>query len=193
MKCYELTYILEDEAYSRLSALAERYQKINGWNEKDMLQFAVSATSKEDIEAKLRFLENQIIQIENENQIKSEKRKYISNKERKKCRKVVNAYMKELDKTDIIVIDAGRYGFVKLQCYKPPYGFDDTTTFINSLLLFNDLWDEWLLTQILTLVKGTPMEEMDYEDIFKHLSEDKQKEFMTKREYFAQKTGIRAD
>ena len=64
MEFYELCYIVEDDAQKRLSELAKRYEKINGWNEKDLLQFAVAATSKGDIEVKLRFLEDCINEIE---------------------------------------------------------------------------------------------------------------------------------
>ena len=38
MKFYEVTYIVEDEENERLSKLAERYGKINGWNEKEISQ-----------------------------------------------------------------------------------------------------------------------------------------------------------
>lgn len=61
MKFYEITYIIDDEQQEKLSALAERYEKINGWNEKEILQFAVTATSKEDMETKLRFMESNIL------------------------------------------------------------------------------------------------------------------------------------
>ena len=64
MEFYELCYIVEEEAQERLSKLAKRYEKINGWNEKDLLQFAVAATSKSDIEVKLRFLEEYITEVE---------------------------------------------------------------------------------------------------------------------------------
>ena len=64
MEFYELCYIVEDDAQKRLSELAKRYEKINGWNEKDLLQFAVAATSKSDIEVKLRFLEEYITEVE---------------------------------------------------------------------------------------------------------------------------------
>ena len=66
MEFYELSYIVEDNAQERLSELAKRYEKINGWNEKDLLQFAVAATSKSDIEVKLRFLEEYITEVEME-------------------------------------------------------------------------------------------------------------------------------
>lgn len=66
MKLYEITYIIDDEQEERLLALENRYKKVNGWNEKEILQFAITATSKYDIETKLRFLENEIIKLEND-------------------------------------------------------------------------------------------------------------------------------
>lgn len=55
---YELTYIVEGSQKERLSELARRFRDINGWNEKQLLQFAVTAMHKEDLDAKLQFLEN---------------------------------------------------------------------------------------------------------------------------------------
>lgn len=194
MKFYEMTYIVEEEQQERLSALAERYEKVNGWNEQEILQFAVTATSKDDIESKLQFLGNEIIKAEKEwqNQEKTpkQKRKYISDEEHEKCKKVVSAYEKELDEIDISVIDAGRFGFVKLIYYKYPYGFDDAVSYTNSFELFLDLWNEWFEAQLLKLTKNTPLAELDYEDMFKSLSKDKQMELMSKREYFAEKAEI---
>ena len=43
MKCFELTFIVEDSQQERLAALAERFGRVNGWGEKDILQFAVAA------------------------------------------------------------------------------------------------------------------------------------------------------
>ena len=195
MKFYEITYIVEDETNERLSKLAERYEKIKGWNEKEILQFAVAATSKTDIEAKLNFLEEQIVPLEEEckKQEKQPDRKkvYISDEEHEKCRKVVNAFAEELDDIEISVVDAGRYGFVKLTYYKFPYGFDDAISFTDSLELFLDLWDEWIEAQLLKITKNTPMAEMDYEEMFKCLPKDIQDKLMAKREYFAEKAEIR--
>ncbi len=61
---------------------------------------------------------------------------YISDEEREKCRKVVNAYTEELDDVDVMVVEAGRYGFLKLLYYRVPYGFDDAVTYTDSLTLF---------------------------------------------------------
>lgn len=65
MEFYELTYIVEDEHQRRLEALAERFKSINGWNERELLQFAVSAMGKNDVEAKIQFLEVKADQLEN--------------------------------------------------------------------------------------------------------------------------------
>lgn len=68
MKFYELTYILEDEQEEKLLVLTERYRRINGWNEKDLLQFAVTALNRLDMDKKLQFLENRINQLEEDNE-----------------------------------------------------------------------------------------------------------------------------
>lgn len=59
-----MTYIVEGDAQERLSELAKRYEKVNGWKEKEILQFAVAATSNTDIELKLQFLEEYIVHLE---------------------------------------------------------------------------------------------------------------------------------
>lgn len=63
-KFYELTYMIEANQEKKLSALAKRFQKVNGWNEKEMLQFAVTATNRVDLDRKLNFLEHIIEDIE---------------------------------------------------------------------------------------------------------------------------------
>lgn len=49
---------------------------------------------------------------------------------------------------NIVVVDAGRYGFVELKYYKPPHGFEDAITFTDSVVLFEGLWEEWLNTKL---------------------------------------------
>lgn len=65
-----------------------------------------------------------------------QKRKYISEEEHEKCKKVVSAFEKELDDIEVLVVDAGRLGFVKLIYYKYPDGFDDAMLFTDSFELF---------------------------------------------------------
>ena len=64
-----------------------------------------------------------------------EKKKYISDEEHEKCRRVAEAFA-ELEDVDIVVVDVGRYGFVKLQYYTPPTGFENDFTFTDSKELF---------------------------------------------------------
>lgn len=118
---------------------------------------------------------------------------YISDEEREKCRKVVDAFAEELDDIDVVVVEAGRFGFIKLLYYKYPYGFDDAISYYDSLELFLGLWNEWFEAQLLQLTRNTPMAELDYADMFKCLPKNKQEELMAKREHFAEKAGVHID
>lgn len=118
------------------------------------------------------------------------KQTYITDEEKINCQKVADVFSELYESEDLLVLNAGRYGFVKLQYFKLPFGFDTANVFTDSQSLFDDLWKEWLDTQLLRLATGTPMEEMDYEDILKCLPKEKQKELLDKRFYFAEKTGI---
>ena len=115
---------------------------------------------------------------------------YITDEERMKCQKVADAFAELFENEDLIVLNAGRYGFVKLQYFKYPAGFETTDIFYDSKSLFDGLWEDWLNTQLLNIVTGTPMEEMDYADILKCLPEEKQKDLLDRRLHFAEKTGI---
>lgn len=118
-----------------------------------------------------------------------EKRVYISEAERERCRRVADAYSELYENEDIFVMDAGRYGFVMVQYYVEQRGFDNVYTFTNSRDLFEDLWKEWLYSELIRLAKGTPMIELDYGDIFQCLPKEKKKELMDKRMSFARKAG----
>ena len=91
---------------------------------------------------------------------------------------------------NILVVDAGRYGFVKLQYYKPPQGFEDAITFTDSKSMFENLWEEWFDTQLFLLAKGTPMAGMGYSEIFECLPKEKQKELTDRKAEFARVAGI---
>lgn len=122
---------------------------------------------------------------------KTQKRKqsYITHEEQRKCRKVMNAFAELYRGNDIVVLDAGRYGFVKLQYYKFPFGFSDITTFTESRKLFKDLWEEWRNLRLLSLSKGTPLAELEYKEIFRYLPNREQRKIARKRRYFEKKAG----
>ena len=118
-----------------------------------------------------------------------EKKVYITEEEQKKCRKVADAFA-ELEDVDIVVVDAGRYGFVKLQYYTPPTGFENDFTFTDSRRLFDDLWEEWLHTQVIRLAGEMKIDDIDYDAVFGKLPEEKQNELMGRKQIFAETAGI---
>ena len=115
---------------------------------------------------------------------------YITDEERKKCQKVAEAFEEVYERTDIAVIDAGKYGFVKLQYYKLPVGFDSAVTYRNSESLFNDLWFDWMYDRLLATVQGTPLVDLDYKEIYKRLPKEKQEEIIARRDYFREMSGV---
>lgn len=46
-----------------------------------------------------------------------ERKIYITETERTKCRRVVDAFVELYEESDIVALDAGRYGFVELQYF----------------------------------------------------------------------------
>lgn len=70
MQAYEITHIIDNEEWeSRLTELAHRCSKLNGWTEKDLLQFAV--TSMPMYRVWLMYLEDIVIDMEQEEKNKS--------------------------------------------------------------------------------------------------------------------------
>ena len=118
-----------------------------------------------------------------------EKKKYISDEEHEKCRRVVEAFA-ELEDVDIVVVDVGRYGFVKLQYYTPPTGFENDFTFTDSKELFEDLYEEWLHTQLIALAGEMNVSDIEYDDIYRRLTEEQHRKMEEQKKVFAQKAGI---
>mgnify|MGYP007003819665 CR=1 FL=1 len=77
-----------------------------------------------------------------------------------------------------------------LQYYKHPFRFDYSCIFTSGKNQFDDLWSEWYSFQLLALTKDTPLAELDYQDMFRCLPEEQQKEILGKREYFPGLAGI---
>ncbi len=94
------------------------------------------------------------------------------------------AFREAFQDTDLIVLDAGRFGFVKLQYYVDERGFDSVSTFCDGEDLFEDLWNDWLYIQLLRFAKDTPMAEMEYEDIFKCMPKEMQDSYVLKKQEF---------
>ena len=118
------------------------------------------------------------------------KQVYITEEERAKCQKVVDAFAELYELENIVVLDVGRYGFVELKYYKPPHGFEYAITFTDSVALFEDLWEEWLNTKLYLLAKGTPLLEKGYKGIFESLSKEKQSELIVRKANFSKAAEI---
>ncbi|MCM1184580.1 MAG: hypothetical protein NC337_14510 [Roseburia sp.] len=190
MDSYNLSYTLDIDQQKRLSGLVRRYRDINGWGVRELLQHAASANSKAEFELKLEFLEAEVVRLETEAQVTAGKEQvHISEEERAGCLKVMEAF-RDFYSIDLMVLDAGRYGFVKVQDYHYPFGFDEADLYTTARDLFNALWDEWLASRLLALSKGTPLADLDYQDIYKSLPVETQREITEKRDHFLACSGI---
>ena len=67
---------------------------------------------------------------------------------------------------------------------------EDAITFTDSRSMFENLWEEWLDTQLFLLAKETPMAGMGYNEIFRYLPKEKQEELMNRKAGFAKTAGI---
>jgi hypothetical protein len=110
--------------------------------------------------------------------------KYITQKQREKCRKVADAFAELYELADVMVADAGRFGFVRLQWFSEGEGFDSAAVYSDSAELFEELWRIWYEHEVLTPVLGTPLSELDYDEIFKALPKERQEEIQGKKDYF---------
>lgn len=110
--------------------------------------------------------------------------KYITEEQRARCRKVADAFAELYELTDVVVADAGRFGFVRLQWFSEGEGFDSAMVFSDSVELFEELWRIWYEHEVLTPVLGTPLAELDYDEIFQTLSKDRQEEILEKKKHF---------
>lgn len=121
-----------------------------------------------------------------------DKKVYITEEEREKCRRVIDAFAElyEIEDEDMIVVDVGRYGFVKLQCYTPSYGFEELDTYTDSHSLFEGLWEEWFNLNLFLIAREMQLYDILYEDIFSVLPKEKQSELTGRKADFAKKAGI---
>ena len=98
---------------------------------------------------------------------------------------MADAFAELYEMENIVVLDAGRYGFIELKYYKPPHGFEDAKTFTDSVALFEEWWEEWLNTKLYLIAKGTSLLEKGYKGVFESLTEEKQSELIVRKADFA--------
>ncbi|MCD7955281.1 MAG: hypothetical protein LUG99_19220 [Lachnospiraceae bacterium] len=120
-----------------------------------------------------------------------EEQVYITEEERAKCQKVVDAFAELYEMADDIVVDAGKYGFVMLKDYIPSMGFAEEETFTDSKSLFEELWVEWFDTKLYLMAKGTPLLEKEgFKGVYESLPEEKQSELTGRKADFAKAAEI---
>ncbi len=90
----------------------------------------------------------------------------------------------------MLVVDAGRYGFVKLQCYTPSYGFEELDTLQTATAYLRGLWDEWLSLNLFLIAMEMQLDDIVGEEVFNTLPKEKQPELIGRKADFAQKAGI---
>lgn len=127
------------------------------------------------------------------------KRRYhLAKGECGKYRKVVSAFKDLYEHEDMVVLDAGKYGFVKLQDYKIPFGFGNIESFRNSRILFENLWEEWISLQLTFLTSNSLLEYLNIDNILesqypqaRKLISRRKKRLMKKAELVPQKRKIK--
>lgn len=112
---------------------------------------------------------------------------YISDREQKKCNIISEIFSGLCNSLDIVIMNTGKYGFVKMQYDEEEHEFINISTFMNGDELFEALWKDWLNEQIFTYALKPPYEFMDYEEIFEHQPKKRQIQLMAKRFYFKEK------
>lgn len=78
----------------------------------------------------------------------------------------------EIEDEDILLVDVGRYGFVKLQCYTASHGFEELDTYTDSNSLFEGLWEEWLSLNVFLLAREMQLADVLYDDLFNNLPKE---------------------
>ena len=88
------------------------------------------------------------------------------------------------------MVDAGRYGFVKLQCCIPAYGFEELNTYTDSNSLFEGLWDEWFNPDLFLIAMKLQLDNIVGDKVFNILPKGKQSELIGRKADFATVAGI---
>jgi hypothetical protein len=116
---------------------------------------------------------------------------YITEEEHGKCQKVAEAFADLYELEDVVVLDAGKYGFVKLQDYTKRNGFDNVITYTDSKTMFDDLWHTWLDVKLYLIAKDSTIIEKVYTEVYNRLIQEQKDEVMDKKEEFAKRAGIK--
>ena len=108
----------------------------------------------------------------------------FTEEEREKCLKVVDAFQEYFeDLGDTIIADCGKFGMMWFRWYKDG-DFGAHELYDNADELFDALWTAWLEHQLLTPVLGTPVAELEYDELYDILHPEMKKIYAEKKQYF---------
>jgi len=114
----------------------------------------------------------------------------ITNEEREKCAKVAKAFEEFMRETEFMwVSDAGPFGYVILRYFERDQ-FDGNEICTDSVELFESVWQEWLEHHLLEPVKGTPLADLTYGELYAMLSEEEKAEFGKQKREFVKAAGL---
>ena len=116
--------------------------------------------------------------------------KVYTKEEHDKCKRVAEAFQELYTMYgDMCVLDAGDFGFVHLKWFRDG-NFDGNTVYTDSREMFDDLWEMWMDYVLLAPVKGTDREELDYDELYAELPENKKAEYEQKRQELLKLSGL---
>jgi hypothetical protein len=118
------------------------------------------------------------------------KQVYITEAEHEKCQKVAEAFAKLYELEDVVVLDAGKYGFVKLQDYTKRNGFENVVTYTDSKTMFDDLWNTWLDAKMYLIARDSNVIEKVYTEVYNRLIQEQKDEVMAKKDEFAKRAEL---
>lgn len=91
-------------------------------------------------------------------------------------------------KDDIIICDAGKYGYAMLTYYKPPIGFDGIIVFADSRKMYDTLLQEWFISLVEKQAKTMDMSELDTVNFYEKLSDEQKASLIQQRQQFIEET-----
>lgn len=117
----------------------------------------------------------------------------ITNEEREKCAKVAKAFEEFMRETEFMwVSDAGPFGYVILRYFNYDQ-FDGHEICTSSVELFESVWEEWLEHHLLEPVKGTPLSDLSYGELYAMLPDEKKEEFSRNKREFVKAAGLETE
>jgi hypothetical protein len=118
------------------------------------------------------------------------KQVYITEAEHEKCKNVADAFAELYELEDVVVLDAGKYGFVKLQDYTKRNGFENVVTYTDSKTMFDDLWNTWLDAKMYLIARDSNVIEKVYTEVYNRLIQEQKDEVMAKKDEFAKRAEL---